>query len=143
MELAAEQETVDAQIQGLQGVLHHAASSNDKADLLTVAHGMRSVSTSSGLLAQSLTLKAIYQHLEMIHSDPLDMAEVTELADSLKETIQREHEKVRFTQSLLSLASAAGAGGNTRESIAKRLRELADQVQAGDYPRLMQPNRDT
>lgn len=126
MELAADQELVDAQIQGLQDVLHQAASSNDKADLLTVAHGMRSVSTSSGLLAQNLTLKAIYQHLEMIHSDPLDKAEVTELADSLKETIQREHEKVRFTQSLLSLASAAGAGGNTRESIAKRLRELAD-----------------
>jgi hypothetical protein len=124
-------------------VLHQAASSNDKADLLTVAHGMRSVSTSAGLLAQSLTLKAIYQHLEMIHSDPLDKAEATELADSLKETIQREHEKVRFTQSLLRVASTADAGGNTRDSIAKQLRELADQVQAGDYAGLMQPNRDT
>lgn len=35
MELAADQELVDAQIQGLQSVPYHAASSNDKVDLLT------------------------------------------------------------------------------------------------------------
>ena len=107
-----------------------------KGDRLRVSNDLRSAARMSEALTRQTLIQSMVFFLNKKSS--LKGAELKEYAQDLEKVMKREYEKDVLNASLCQIQNSAESGVNYREQISEMLRELADEVESGEYPTLLQ-----
>lgn len=107
-----------------------------KPDMLRVTNGLRATARMSDALTRQVFVQAMAGRLKTLSE--LTGADKQNYLDDLEYILKRELEKDVLNAKISEIQNNAESGVVMREQIATELRTLADEIEAGEYPSLLQ-----
>ena len=129
-------EALSNNISKVEDELKTISYSFNKNDLLRVSNYLLAAGRISDAVSRQAFTENIAQWIIALKKG-LDEDELESFVSNFEYWIQREHEKNRLDVSLSDIQNFAEKGFHTREQVSQMLRELAKQVEAGEYPILL------
>ena len=123
-------------IEKVENELKLITRSFNKNDLLRVSNSLLAAGRTADAVSRQSFIESLSQWCHTLENG-LTKDELKRFVSNFQLMLEREHDKHRLEVKLASIQSNAEKGFVFREEIAKSLRNLADEVESGEYPVLL------
>ena len=123
-------------IEKVEGELNFVPHALNEKDRLLVSNLLLAAGRTAGAVSRQSFIEELSEWFSSLEGE-LNGDELKKNLSFFQRVLEREHDKHRLEVKLTSIQSAAEKDLVSREQIAKMLRNLADEVESGEYSALL------